>query len=510
MRNRCVGIKLDGRRCTHYTDNRSGICNKKHVKKNLIAATPDISTLQLNNVDSVVGMPETQEEPLEKRINRAKQSLNAAQSHIMQTMPYLQNITGTLMPVYTTELETMGVDDAQRLFINPDFINETPEFEVAGCLVHEANHILRNDVEGKPEGLDHKIWNAAADLVINQQIKTIAEVGLPDFVLYPETLGLPSNLSREDYALRLLERQRESPDGSGGGQRQGNKGDEGEGKGVIGSGSCGSCADGDGSSFLTPEMEKAAEEQGIGKGMSKGDVLDQIDRTFRDINDHVDSQGGEPGTIPSDLVIRAQEYATPSKVDWRNVLLADLDGAIRSALGGMRRRNPRRFNLWDPPVVMGRRMPLSDGYSRYTPNISVVMDTSASMGGDEISQALGEAQGILEQNGTAQLQIFSVDVEAHHHPDVQNLIDIELVGGGGTDMRVGIDKALNLPKEDRRFAQPNVVVVATDGYTPWPAFPPDDIGETAVIALLIGPKKHRPPSPPAWIRTVYVDPTNDN
>ncbi|RSS94279.1 VWA-like domain-containing protein, partial [Streptomyces sp. WAC05950] len=69
--------------------------------------------------------------------------------------------------------------------------------------------------------------------------------------------------------------------------------------------------------------------------------------------------------------------------------------------------------------------------------------------------------------------------------------EVTLAGGGGTDMRVGISAALAMP--DR----PNVVVVLTDGYTPWP----DETPSCRLIAALIG---ENPPAPPSWVETVRV------
>ena len=70
--------------------------------------------------------------------------------------------------------------------------------------------------------------------------------------------------------------------------------------------------------------------------------------------------------------------------------------------------------------------------------------------------------------------------------------EVELAGGGGTDMRVGIAAALALP------ASPQIVVVLTDGGTPWPDEPP----AARIIAGLIG---DTPPDPPGWIEAIRIN-----
>ncbi|ONI84466.1 hypothetical protein ALI144C_15045 [Actinosynnema sp. ALI-1.44] len=67
----------------------------------------------------------------------------------------------------------------------------------------------------------------------------------------------------------------------------------------------------------------------------------------------------------------------------------------------------------------------------------------------------------------------------------------ELADGGGTDMRVGINAALSTP------GRPQLVIVLTDGHTPWP----DENPACRMIAGLVG---DRPPQPPAWVEAVRI------
>ncbi len=82
--------------------------------------------------------------------------------------------------------------------------------------------------------------------------------------------------------------------------------------------------------------------------------------------------------------------------------------------------------------------------------------------------------------------------------------DIPLIGGGGTDLRAGFAKAL------RANPRPDVVVVLTDGQTPWPEHRPPC---RTVVGLF--PRNRRtwsehsdaeyvPDLPPEWARTVEI------
>jgi predicted metal-dependent peptidase len=71
---------------------------------------------------------------------------------------------------------------------------------------------------------------------------------------------------------------------------------------------------------------------------------------------------------------------------------------------------------------------------------------------------------------------------------------VTLTGGGGTDLRVGIDAVL--------AARPaaNVIVAFTDGGTPWP----ERRLPVPLIVALIG--THAADTAPAWAKTVRVTP----
>ena len=82
---------------------------------------------------------------------------------------------------------------------------------------------------------------------------------------------------------------------------------------------------------------------------------------------------------------------------------------------------------------------------------------------------------------------------------VYDLSRVEVSGGGGTDMRVGINAALELRE------RPNVIVVLSDGGTPWPNEQPHGV---QVVVGLVGSwgRKHEPIAREAmpWAEVVLV------
>jgi predicted metal-dependent peptidase len=169
-----------------------------------------------------------------------------------------------------------------------------------------------------------------------------------------------------------------------------------------------------------------------------------------------------------------------------------LAGAVRDALGwadgavDYTYRRPSRRSTALPGVVLPR-------LARPTPRVAVIVDTSGSMDQAQLAAALGEIGGVLRAVGVrgARLAVLACDADVQAVRRVSTVAEVELAGGGGTDLRVGIRAALEVP------VPPKVLVVLTDGHTPWPDAPPP----CRLIAGLIG---SRTGEPPAWVETVRI------
>ncbi len=138
---------------------------------------------------------------------------------------------------------------------------------------------------------------------------------------------------------------------------------------------------------------------------------------------------------------------------------------------------------------------------RPIPNVAVVCDTSGSMHEELLARALAEVEGLLARGGLrqAQVRVLAVDTNVHTVRRVSRASQVELAGGGGTDMGVGIAAAARLRP------RPSVIVVLTDGFTPWPANPPKGVHVVVgILAQSTIPVDRF--APPAWARIVRIEP----
>src|SRR5690606_15672260 len=105
---------------------------------------------------------------------------------------------------------------------------------------------------------------------------------------------------------------------------------------------------------------------------------------------------------------------------------------------------------------------------RTPPRVTVIIDTSGSVSDVELGSALLEVAAISRAVGGRRdlVSVLSCDAAARIAHPLCRAEGIPLVGGGGTDLRVGFTRAL------RASPRPDVLVVLTDGQTPWPASRP--------------------------------------
>ena len=201
------------------------------------------------------------------------------------------------------------------------------------------------------------------------------------------------------------------------------------------------------------------------------------------------AHGKQPGTVSAGLLRWAEEVLSP-KVNWRAVLAAELRRAIAEVSGAVDysyRRPSRRSAVAGPVVLPALRRPV--------PEVAVVCDTSGSMTEDLLAMVLAEVEGLLRALGLArQVRVLACDTAVAPAQRVSSARQVELIGGGGTDMGAGIGAAAALRP------RPAVAVVLTDGYTPWPAAAPK--GMRVVVGLL----GDGAPEAPPWARAIRVQP----
>ena len=392
---------------------------------------------------------------------RGLDGVAAARLWATDRFPYLATGLFGAQVVAAEGSGTVSVDEHWRMRADPDLVAGWSAAQLGSVLVHHVCHLLRTHAERaqafgvRPE--DARDWVRAADAEINDDLIP-AGLDLPGRPVLPRDLGAQDGLLAEQYfeACTTDRSAQKKADGAAAGTWL----------------DCGSGADG-------------VPRPGDGP---PGLPAWQAELLRRQVAQDVIAYGKEAGTVPAGLLRWAQEILSP-KVNWRALLAAELRRAVAEVSGAVDysyRRPSRRAAVAGDVVLPALRRPV--------PEVAVVCDTSGSMTEDLLGAALAEVEGLLRALGMArQVRVLACDTAVGPAQRVNSARQVELVGGGGTDMGTGIAAAVALRP------RPAVTVVLTDGYTPWPPQAPKG---TRVVIALLGPAA---PAAPAWARSVRVD-----
>ena len=376
--------------------------------------------------------------------------------------PYLASGLFGAQVIAVRDIGTVAVDEAWRLHADPALTAQWTPAQLGSVLVHHVCHLLRTHAErAAPAGVvpEQAVrWVRCCDAEINDDLVP-AGLELPGTPVLPAHLGAEPGLLAEQYFTAASPR--DIPSGNA---------DDPDGGWRL---DCGSGADG------CPRPWDSAGGAGLPAWQAR--------LLARQVAQDCVRQGREAGNVPAGLLRWADQLLEPA-VDWRKALAAELRRAVADTTGAVDysyRRPSRRASVAGDVVLPALRRPV--------PDIAVVCDTSGSMSEDLLAMALAEVEGLLRAVGLArQLRVLACDTAVGPVRRVSSARQVELVGGGGTDMGAGIAAAgLLRPR-------PAITVVLTDGFTPWPDEPPR--GMRVVVGLL----GDDAPDAPDWARAVRV------
>jgi predicted metal-dependent peptidase len=372
-------------------------------------------------------------------------------------MPYLASALFALAIKDEPECHTIAVDATWHLHADPEQVDRLTVDDLGKLLIHLTGHLLRDHAEraskaGVEELEARERWNRASDAELNDDLRD--DNAIPTVApTLPADLGCLDGQLAEHYFAQ----------------------------GIAGEcpWDCGSGCD----------NRPRAWDDGDGVSPGQGQLLrlgvaTEVHRYAR----------MHPGTVPGGWMRWAQEML-PSRIDWRRVLAAEIRRSVASIAGNVdyTYRRPSRRQQSVPRVVL-------PAMHRPIPNVAIVCDTSGSMHEVLLGRALAEVEGILSRAGLRQTQVrvLAVDTNVHAVTRVSGATQVELAGGGGTDMGAGIAAAVALRP------RPSVIIVLTDGFTPWPPAPPKST--KVVVGILrqnMAPIGHS--GVPPWARCVEID-----
>lgn len=389
-------------------------------------------------------------------------------------MPYMATLLYAFRPVSSPGLGTMACDKWMRLYIDFGAVEPWGAEACAQVLLHECGHIFHDDAAFVEElAMEPKLANIAGDMSINDDLAEAGCAYIASTGVLPSSFKLPNHETMPYYYRRLQDvlppNALDNSDAS-----------------------CGSVSGNPAKGELSPDDTLGGQAEAAGDS-----EIEQLRvQTAADVQAHARGRG----TVPAGLLVTASGILTPTATPWQRVLGAAIRRAVRSRPGSTHasptKRDRRRRN-----VVLGGagRKVVLPGRRSVKPRIVLVRDLSGSMldgALDEVNREIVTIARRMRVTGD-DLIILDVDTEVqarNKHHNATQLLSGE--GGGGTDMRTGIAAAA---KEQGV----SVIVVLTDGMTPWPEQP---VGVPVVACIAgVGGETYAE-NVPSWIRTVLTQP----
>jgi len=357
----------------------------------------------------------------------------------------------TSIPSSGTAIDTAATN-GRDLFINPKFFKKLTVQERVFVLAHEVTHVILQH-PGRMKGYmdlgfgpDMKPWqgmrfNKAADYVINSYLNELKVGHQPLGTLLNGQYGKDDLV--DDVYCKLPE---EEEDPNGGGSGQG--------------------------------WDQHLPSEGEDTGPSKP----EIQRAVAMAAGAAKAQGSLPGALQ-----RLVDEIIDPEIPWQDYLERTIVCLYGNEEASWARVNRRR-------LAMAPHIPWPGRVGNRAGNIALEIDTSGSIGQEELTKFLGVTAGVLKSVQPEKIYCMYVDAQLFGDVvEIDDVADLEHLkskagGGGGTDMTVVFREI------EERQLEVEAVIVLTDGYTPFG----DDCG-IPTIWCITSPDIKAP-----WGTTIHV------
>lgn len=381
-------------------------------------------------------------------INNSKEAVAEQLIHARISLLLQQPFWGTLATRLIMKDATdegwcpTAATDGRYFYYNRDFISKLNKQECIFLVAHETEHVVYDHM-GRRGGRKPKLWNAAADYVINYELYEHNVGKLPD----PKTSGVQACFdakykgmcAEEVYDLLLAD-----PDAN------------------------------------FPEFDVHLEP-----GDGKGEPMTEEER--RVLSDEIRAavmqaaKAAGAGSVPAGIKRMLKDLTEP-QMDWREILNMKIQSMIKNDFTWSRcSRKSQSSGIYLPGTKEDVRV-----------EAAVAIDCSGSMSEEMLRDLLSEVKGIMEQFPDFKLRVWCFDTRVYNEvvftPDnLDEIDDYNIKGGGGTDFMCNWDymKANDIVPE--RF------LMFTDGFNCSSVWGDDSWCDT--LFIIHGDPGHRITSP---------------
>ena len=396
--------------------------------------------------------PDITPEALEKMRVVVMDRIITARVGLLLRHPFFGNMATRLRIVAADEWLGTAAVDGRNLYYNTQFFNAMNNKEIEFVVAHEILHMVFDHM-GRRDDRDPVIYNISADYIVNNtlvrdRIGTIPSIvkcyqdfkyeGWTSEEVYDDVYEQAEQNGKE-FLKQLGEMLDEHLDADGdGGESDGDMSED---------------INGNSTSKSQPKYSKEEAKQ----------IKDEIKENMISA-----AQSAGAGNVPGAVARMIKELTEP-KMNWREIIRQSIQSTIRSDYTFSR---PSRKGQ-----MSGAILPSMD--FEQTIDVAVCIDMSGSIGEVQGKDFLGEVKGIMEEFPDYNIKVWCFDTQVYNEDDFaandgKDLLDYELMGGGGTDFMA------NWTYMKEQDYVPKKLIMFTDGYA-WDSWGDPDYCDTVFV-----------------------------
>ena len=381
-------------------------------------------------------------------MNEIEEKLTTARVGLLLKTPFFGNMATRMKIINADEWCQTAATDGRNFYYNTDFVKKLSTKKLEFLFAHEIGHCVF-DHFGRAGSRNRQLCNISQDYAINQILadEKIGEVidevpicldsqyrGMAWEEIYDKLYEKADKMSMEDLLDQLGEQLDDHINEDGNQSKDGKEGDG----------------------------DKQAKKPTISKE-EKQKIKDEIKEAMIQ-----SAAAAGAGKTPA-AIQRLIKDLTEAKMNWREVLRMNIQSIIRNDYSFTR---PSRKGWGTGAILPGL---VNDD----TIDIAVAVDMSGSIGMDDAKTFFSEIKGIMDQYEDFNIKVWCFDTEVYNYAEfsqdnVDELLDYEPKGGGGTDFDV------NWTYMKENGIEPKKFVMFTDGY-PWSSWGDENYCDTLFI-----------------------------
>lgn len=396
--------------------------------------------------------PNITEKELEVMRVEVMERIITARVGLLLRHPFFGNMATRLRILAADEWLPTAAVDGRNLYYNTQFFNAMDNKEVEFVVAHEILHMVYDHLERREDRIP-MLYNIAADYKVNNTLVRDRIGTKPKIVDCFQDFKYEADTSEEIYDKLFEEAQKNGEEFL---KQLGELLDEHlDSQDSDGKEDAGETKDSNGNAVSKSKPKYSKEE--IKK------IKDEIKENMISA-----AQTAGAGNVPAGVQRIIKELTEP-KINWRELLRQQIQSTIKSDYTFIR---PSRKGQMTGAILPG--MNFQD-----TIDICISLDMSGSIGDAQARDFLSEIKGIMDEYKDYNIKLWCFDTNVYNEQDFsadssENLMDYEIMGGGGTDF----DANWTYMKE--HDIQPKKFIMFTDGY-PWNSWGDDSYCDTIFI-----------------------------